>query len=213
MHTHPAILVAIDSARDSTVVLQTALTIAAPTDSRLHVLRVGERPRRRTARADLPFPTQEYDLAVLAEELEPTLSLFRRFSIFVRTPVPELHFAYGEPAAEIVRLAAQLDVGLIVIGAHERHGLRSWVHGSVAGAVARLAGCGVVIVRPKSHDPALVLPEVLALCADCAELRAVEHDEQLYCARHSEHHARAHGFGHFIRGDASLHAYSSMTGS
>lgn len=55
--------------------------------------------------------------------------------------------AHGDPAGEIVRLAEEENVDLIVIATH---GLTGWQHlifGSVAEKVVRTAKCGVLTVR------------------------------------------------------------------
>lgn len=49
----------------------------------------------------------------------------------------------GEPASEIVRLAEQDGVDLIVMGTHGRTGLKRMLMGSVAEAVVRRATCPV----------------------------------------------------------------------
>jgi nucleotide-binding universal stress UspA family protein len=51
----------------------------------------------------------------------------------------------GEPAAEIVRLAAAVNANLIVMGTHGRTGLGRLLMGSVAEAVLRRAPCEVII--------------------------------------------------------------------
>jgi len=53
----------------------------------------------------------------------------------------------GDPATEIVRLAAQEKVDLIVLGTHGRTGLRRLLMGSVAEAIVRRAPCPVLTYR------------------------------------------------------------------
>jgi universal stress protein A len=54
----------------------------------------------------------------------------------------------GEPAEEILRVAHQEAVDLIVIGTHGRSGLPHLVLGSTAEAVVRAAPCPVLTVKP-----------------------------------------------------------------
>jgi len=62
--------------------------------------------------------------------------------------IPYDHFfMVGEPAEEIVRLANEEHVDLIVMGTHGRRGLGRLVMGSVAERVVRLANCPVVTVK------------------------------------------------------------------
>ena len=56
--------------------------------------------------------------------------------------------AHGEPAAEIVRVARERGVGLIVISSHGRTGLGRILFGSTAEAVVRHAHCPVLVVKP-----------------------------------------------------------------
>jgi nucleotide-binding universal stress UspA family protein len=56
--------------------------------------------------------------------------------------------AHGDPAAEIVRVAEERGVDLIVISSHGRTGLGRIIFGSTAEAVVRHAGCPVLVVKP-----------------------------------------------------------------
>jgi nucleotide-binding universal stress UspA family protein len=64
---------------------------------------------------------------------------------------PEVHFEHrllvGDPASEIVQLAADEGVDLIVMGTHGRTGLRRLLMGSVAEAVVRRASCPVLTLK------------------------------------------------------------------
>jgi nucleotide-binding universal stress UspA family protein len=59
------------------------------------------------------------------------------------------HFAEGNPADEIVRLAKSVSADLIVVGTHDTAGFGRLLVGSVSETVARKAGCSVLVVRPK----------------------------------------------------------------
>ncbi len=56
--------------------------------------------------------------------------------------------AVGEPAAEIVALAAEQKFDLLVLGTHGRTGLEHALMGSVAERVVRRARCPVLTVHP-----------------------------------------------------------------
>ena len=60
----------------------------------------------------------------------------------------------GDPAAEIVRLAGQEGVDLIVMGTHGRTGLKRMLMGSVAEAVVRRASCPVLTFKESVPAPA-----------------------------------------------------------
>ncbi len=59
----------------------------------------------------------------------------------------EYQLAEGDPAAEIVRVAAETGCGLIVMGTHGRTGLKRLLMGSVAEQVMRQADCPVLTVK------------------------------------------------------------------
>jgi nucleotide-binding universal stress UspA family protein len=58
---------------------------------------------------------------------------------------------HGEAAAEIVRVAKDREVDLIVISSHGRTGLGRILFGSTAEAVVRHAPCPVLVVKPPHH--------------------------------------------------------------
>jgi nucleotide-binding universal stress UspA family protein len=55
----------------------------------------------------------------------------------------------GEPAAEILEVAKEAKVDLIVVGTHGRTGLEHALMGSIAERVVRRAHCPVLTVRPQ----------------------------------------------------------------
>jgi nucleotide-binding universal stress UspA family protein len=59
----------------------------------------------------------------------------------------------GTPAAEIVELAEELVVGLVVVGSRGLGGIRRALMGSVSDSVVRHAHCLVLVVR-KEDEPA-----------------------------------------------------------
>ena len=58
--------------------------------------------------------------------------------------------AHGEAASEIVRVAKERGVDLIVISSHGRTGLGRILFGSTAESVVRHAPCPVLVVKPPS---------------------------------------------------------------
>ena len=60
---------------------------------------------------------------------------------------------HGNPYLEIVRLAEEESVDLIVLGTHGRTGLKHFLIGSVAEKVLRKAPCPVLVVREKGPVP------------------------------------------------------------
>ena len=70
-----------------------------------------------------------------------------------RVPLQHL-LAEGDPAAEIVRVAAERGCDLIVMGIHEHSGLLHALLGSTAEGVVRDAPCPVLTVRLPRPSPA-----------------------------------------------------------
>ncbi len=60
----------------------------------------------------------------------------------------------GDPATEIVRLAADEGVELIILGTHGRTGLKRLLMGSVAEAVVRRATCPVLTIKQPAEAAA-----------------------------------------------------------
>ena len=82
----------------------------------------------------------------LQEQAVAQLSDFAHASL--KDPVPmHVQVVVGRPAAEIVRVAREQRVDLIVMGTHGRTGLRHLLLGSVAEEVTRQAPCPVFTVR------------------------------------------------------------------
>jgi len=59
---------------------------------------------------------------------------------------------HGDAAAEIVRVANEQKVDLIVVSSHGRTGLGRMIFGSTAEAVVRHAGCPVLVVKPPLQE-------------------------------------------------------------
>ena len=59
---------------------------------------------------------------------------------------------HGEAASEIVRVARERQVDLIVISSHGRSGLGRILFGSTAEAVVRHASCPVLVVKPPQEE-------------------------------------------------------------
>lgn len=75
----------------------------------------------------------------------------------LQAPDPETHLEHrleeGDAAAEIVRVAREIDAGLIVMGTHGRTGLARLLVGSVTEEVLRKAPCPVMTVKQPLADP------------------------------------------------------------
>jgi nucleotide-binding universal stress UspA family protein len=65
--------------------------------------------------------------------------------------VVEIYLRVGDAAKEIVQLAEELEVGLVVLGSRGHGRIRRALMGSVSISVLRHAHCSVLIVRAYDH--------------------------------------------------------------
>jgi nucleotide-binding universal stress UspA family protein len=104
----------------------------------------------RTSRFDRPASagfTREELVREAQEFLAYQVKVARR-----QATVPVIgHFAEGDPAYQIVRVARTVKADLLVLGTGDHAGLERFLVGSVAEKVSRHAPCSVVIVRQKQR--------------------------------------------------------------
>lgn len=136
------ILCPTDFSEPSRAAFQLACSLARDYSARLLIVHVNPpQPVYAPDGIALPFPQEDRDilLARLAE-VRPT----------------DPHIAYeqrlldGEPAEQILDVAAREAVDLIVMGTHGTTGLARLLVGSVAESVLRRAPCPVLVVRALS---------------------------------------------------------------
>jgi len=183
------ILVAVDFEPQSVGALRRAIAIAAGQGAELHVMCVREPGALVPAlHGDLPPDALTRLRAVTSDELAEARTLGLAGDI----PKVVTHLLTGTAASEIVWLAANLDVDLIVMGTHGRTGVARYVIGSVAETVTRKAGCPVLVERPKHHDETARVPEIEPLCEHCQLRRTQTGGAELWCAEHASHYMHAH---------------------
>jgi nucleotide-binding universal stress UspA family protein len=104
----------------------------------------------------MPDPLTE-DLQRMLQEIVPS-----------DPAVPHEHrLLTGDPANEIVRVAKEEGVEMIVMGTHGRTGLMRFLMGSVAEAVVRRAPCPVVTLRQPDSAGTMAperSPEMVRAC-------------------------------------------------
>jgi nucleotide-binding universal stress UspA family protein len=130
----------------------TAIRLANSADCELHLVYV-ERLPGYPAYAPISARHLEWELHEGAERagLERLWELDRRIRIAGGT-VAGAHLRVGEVAEEVVGLAEELEVDLIVVGTRGRSVIGRALMGSVSDSVVRHARCPVVVVRSQETD-------------------------------------------------------------
>lgn len=142
MGTYRHVLFATDFSPDGEVAGRKAAEIAALAGARLSLLHVVEYSAMQYA-GEIPIP-ENIDLDQRRVDLArgQIAELAQRLGVAKAPTFVEL----GAPKHEIVRIAKELGVDLIVVGSHGRHGLQLLL-GSTANGVLHLATCDVLAVR------------------------------------------------------------------
>jgi nucleotide-binding universal stress UspA family protein len=143
------ILCAIDFSPPSRDALLKASELAASSQAELLLLHVQEIPAVRAGLGMMPPPPKApYELA-LGEALKELEHSGADAAVIAKARVP-VQMAQGSAPDEIVRVARERQVNVIVLGTHGRTGVKRAVLGSVAELVVRRAPCSVVVVRPEA---------------------------------------------------------------
>ncbi len=156
------ILLASDGSESAAHATEVAVELSKKTQSELHVLYVGEDSTASLypQAADTAWVVQE-DLAPIQEEQGQQFEQLARRTLDAEVQqvrevggtVEQAHLRVGTPAVEIVELAEELEVGLVVVGNRGLGGIRRALIGSVSDSVVRHAHCMVLVVR-KDEEPA-----------------------------------------------------------
>jgi nucleotide-binding universal stress UspA family protein len=144
------ILLATDGSENANLASSTAADLAKSTNSELHVVYVGhmpsifyESPGAIVLDPDLQSRMEEEAEEAARTKLEEQVQKISE----VGGEIAETHARVGYPDAEIVGLAEELAVGLIVMGSRGRGGLSRALMGSVSDSVVRHAHCPVLVTR------------------------------------------------------------------
>ena len=144
------ILLAAYGSEGTDVAAHTAIRLANSADCELHLVYV-ERVPRYPVYAPISARHLEWELHEDAERagLERLWELDRSVRIAGGT-VAGAHLRIGEVAEEVVGLAEELEIDLIVVGTRGRSVIGRALMGSVSDSVVRHARCPVVVAR--SHE-------------------------------------------------------------
>jgi nucleotide-binding universal stress UspA family protein len=140
------ILLAIDGSEEAELAALRAVDLADATDSELHVVHVGVLP---TFLESYPG-TLGYSGKLYEQIEEDSRERLRELSWRVKVAggtVAGSHLRMGAVDLEVVALAKELGVGLIVMGCRGHRGIRRAIEGSISDGVIRHAPCPVLVVR------------------------------------------------------------------
>jgi universal stress protein A len=144
MKAYKNVLIAVDFSGSADQVIERALDIAKQNNAKVSLLHVvdhlpplgfGEEP---LIAPDWMIPEQQ-----LMDEAKKSLN---NFATKHSLQDSEQQVALGTPHVEVVRIAEDKNVDLIVVGSHGRHGVRLLL-GSTANGILHHAKCDVLAVR------------------------------------------------------------------
>lgn len=145
------ILLATDGSEDAVLAARIAADLAQKTGSELHAVHV--RPRIVPHRPgyyvgpEVGEDAERKEQEGLEREAQRLLDVQTEEVRGAGGNVARAHVRVGGPAEEIVDLAEELGIGLIVTGSRGQRGVRRALLGSVSDSVVRHAHCPVLVVR------------------------------------------------------------------
>jgi nucleotide-binding universal stress UspA family protein len=146
------VLLATDGSEEAELATRAAVEVAEGTASELHVVYVEPLPDFMKNSHGTPGYDREL-YKMIEEEARATLRKLTWRVKVARGTVTEAHLRMGGVAEEIVGLADELEVGLVVVGSRGRSRIRRTLAGSVSESVFRHARCPVMVVRAKGDPP------------------------------------------------------------
>lgn len=139
------VLTAIDGSDESEQVLQVAKDTAVRFDAELLLLSVINPIRHVSPGYDMTGALKQ-TLTLEAEIGNQRRAQLREQGQNLDVGPNDVHVEFGSPASVIHSTVTKLDIDLVVIGTHARHGL-GLLLGSTANAVLHGATCDVLVVR------------------------------------------------------------------
>jgi nucleotide-binding universal stress UspA family protein len=146
-------LLATDGSEEAELAARAAVELAENTSSKLHVVYVEPMPdfMKKNAAGTPGYDRELYEM-IEGEGRETLRKLVWRVKV-AGGSVAEAHLRMGAVAEEIVDLAGELEVDLIIVGSRGLRGIKRALAGSVSESVFRHAHCPVMVVRAKDNPP------------------------------------------------------------
>lgn len=147
METYKHILLAADFSEHGEVVAQRAKALADIYQAKLSIVHVMDNLLISDAAYGSTIP---FDLDLTAELMAAAKKRLALLAEKLAIPEDNQWMEMGSPKLEIIRIAEENNVDLIVVGSHGRHGL-ALLLGSTANGVLHHANCDVLAVRIKDE--------------------------------------------------------------
>jgi len=144
MSAYKHLLLALDFGPEHELLVARAQELARLHQARLTLVHVVEYMGPAYA-GDMPLPD---DFEIDKMLMEKAMEQLEELATGLKLPDVAAKVELGVAKHEITRVAKELDVDLIVVGSHGRHGLQLLL-GSTANGVLHLAHCDVLAVRVK----------------------------------------------------------------
>ena len=143
MSDYQHVLLAVDYTKHSVYVAEKARVLANKYQAKLSVIHVLD---------NIPMPDTNYGTVIALDQIAPDELLeaekikFMELGNQLAIDVVNRWMVWGIPTQEIINIADQEQVDLIIVGSHGRHGL-ALLLGSTANSVLHHAKCDVMAVR------------------------------------------------------------------
>ena len=144
------VLLAIDGSTEASLATEAAVEIAIKTRSELHLVYVSSDPPLTSlymGETLQEVPDLEGELENARRAAQGVLDAAVRKVHSLGGAVAQAHLMEGRAPQEIVSLAEDSGIGLIVMGSRGRGGVSRTLMGSVSDSVVRHAHCPVLVVR------------------------------------------------------------------
>ena len=153
MSLYRHILIATDYSAAARQVAEKGFALAKNCGARVSLLHVVEYIPPFDLSSDLVLPEFDLEQEMLENAREHMQDLTKKQAQIhdIDAEAIQNWVELGSPKEEIVRIAAERDADLIVMGSHGTHGL-ALLLGSTANAVLHHAGCDVLAVRIQDSD-------------------------------------------------------------
>lgn len=148
MNIH-SILFPTDFSHYNDAALKYASTLAADANATLHIVHVHDVRELNTATGDASYVYT----AAWQEQRRVAETRLSKVMPTVSGVAYEHHSLVGDPVTDILNVAAERKVDLIVMASHGRTGLSRLLMGSIAEGVMRQATCPVLIVKQPIKAP------------------------------------------------------------